>query len=251
MPGIHPAILFSGSVPDISAPSSPTLNFEVGFIGTPAANTPVNVTPGDFTATRLFAGTVVGSVSNADAATLTLTSTLATAKGKILFGATGSSLDSAYDETNGRLGLGITSPLYSLDVRSSARIGTATNNLILAGNDTNGVGDIHMPDNTTGIRIFGAATLATSPDGAAIQFFGNAAVGFTGQAFIDSGAHNSAGIVFRTAQTSGNITERFRFAADGTPTYPTADGTVGVGAIAGRIKITVAGATKYLRYFPD
>jgi hypothetical protein len=40
-----------------------------------------------------------------------------------------------------------------------------------------------------------------------------------GQAFIDSGAHNDAAVVFRTAPTGGTITERMRINASGNTTF--------------------------------
>ena len=54
-----------------------------------------------------------------------------------------------------------------------------------------------------------------SPAGAAIQFFGNNSPNFPGQLYLDSGAHNSAALIFRTAPTGGTITERMRVTADG------------------------------------
>jgi len=50
---------------------------------------------------------------------------------------------------------------------------------------------------------------------AAIQFFGNNANPYPGQLYLDSGAHNSAALIFRTAPTGGTITERMRVTSDG------------------------------------
>lgn len=80
--------------------------------------------------------------------------------------------------------------------------------------------DITMAQNTGGIRIFAAPTLTGQPSSAAIQFFGTGHAGFPGQAFIDSGAHDSAAVIFRTAPTGGTITERMRV---------TSTGNVGIG----------------------
>jgi hypothetical protein len=80
--------------------------------------------------------------------------------------------------------------------------------------------DITVQNNNGGIRIFANPTLTGSPATAAIQFFGNGHPGFPGQAYIDSGAHDQAAVIFRTAVTGGTIAERMRI---------TATGNVGVG----------------------
>jgi len=72
-----------------------------------------------------------------------------------------------------------------------------------------------LSDNFGGLRFYGADSLTTSPAGAAIQFFGNNATSFPGQLYLDSGAHNSAALIFRTAPTGGTITERMRVTSDG------------------------------------
>jgi hypothetical protein len=74
--------------------------------------------------------------------------------------------------------------------------------------------DIAMLNNTGGVRIYSAPTLTNSPASAAIQFFGTGSA-FTGQAYIDSGAHDNAAVIFRTAGTGGTIAERMRIAATG------------------------------------
>jgi hypothetical protein len=56
-------------------------------------------------------GTIFGGGSTESAHALTLSSTLHATKGKIMFGASG-----AYDEANGRIGIGTTSPTVPLDV---------------------------------------------------------------------------------------------------------------------------------------
>jgi len=77
--------------------------------------------------------------------------------------------------------------------------------------------DIHTTTNLGGLRFYNAATLTSTPDGAALQFWGNGS-GLPGQAFIDSGAHNDAAIIFRTAQNGGTVTERMRISSAGNTT---------------------------------
>jgi hypothetical protein len=77
--------------------------------------------------------------------------------------------------------------------------------------------DIHTTTNIGGMRYYNAATLTESPDGAAIQFWGNGS-GLPGQAYIDAGANDQGAVIFRTAPTGGTITERFRINATGTTT---------------------------------
>jgi len=70
--------------------------------------------------------------------------------------------------------------------------------------------------NPKGLRIYASnAVLATSPGGAGFQMYSNTSTNFPGQMYFDSGANNSAAIIFRTAITSGNITERMRIDAAG------------------------------------
>jgi hypothetical protein len=88
-------------------------------------------------------------------------------------------------------------------------------NIIFAGPGQGGARDIRTEDSQGGLRFFNGSALTVTPSGAAIQFFGNESNGFPGQAFIDSGAHNSAAVIFRTAQTSSPIMERMRVAANG------------------------------------
>lgn len=75
--------------------------------------------------------------------------------------------------------------------------------------------DIRLSDNFGGLRFYGTNSLTASPDGPAIQFFGNNASSFGGQLFLDSGALNSAALIFRTAGTGGTITERMRIGSNG------------------------------------
>jgi hypothetical protein len=95
--------------------------------------------------------------------------------------------------------------------------------------------DIQLSDNNGGLRFFGASALTASPAGAAIQFFSNGDPDYTGSAFIDSGAHDNAALVFRTAGTGAVITERMRI---------TSAGRVGIGTAAPTAKLEVAGSLK-------
>jgi hypothetical protein len=62
-----------------------------------------------------------------------------------------------------------------------------------------GARDIRTGDNDGGLRFYSGTALTNPPQGAAIQFFGNDRGTFNGQAYIDSGAHANAAIIFRTA----------------------------------------------------
>jgi hypothetical protein len=74
--------------------------------------------------------------------------------------------------------------------------------------------DIRLSDNLGGLRFYGTNSLTSTPDGAAIQLFGNK-TSLNGQLFLDSGANNAAALIFRTAPTNGTITERMRIASNG------------------------------------
>jgi len=91
------------------------------------------------------------------------------------------------------------------------------NNILFISPSKNEFSDIRTSTNFGGMRYYNAATLTEIPDGAAIQFWGNGS-DLPGQAYIDSGAHNSAAVIFRTAPTGGTITERFRINATGSTT---------------------------------
>lgn len=92
--------------------------------------------------------------------------------------------------------------------------------------------DITMAQNTGGIRIFAASALTGQPSSAAIQFFGTGHGGFPGQAYIDSGAHDAAAVIFRTAPTGGTIAERMRV---------TSTGNVGIGNSGPSERLSVGG----------
>jgi hypothetical protein len=105
-------------------------------------------------------------------------------------------------------------------------------NLTFTGPGQGGAKDIHTNSTDGGLRIYNGSSLGASPNGAAIQFYGNTSASFPGQAFIDSGANNNAGLIFRTAPTSGAITERMRV---------TADGKVGIGTSSPQSTLQVIG----------
>ena len=65
--------------------------------------------------------------------------------------------------------------------------------------------------------VFFASNQATSatPAGAGFQIYSTTSTNFPGQMYFDGGAHNSSSIIFRTAQTSGSITQRMRIFANG------------------------------------
>jgi hypothetical protein len=94
--------------------------------------------------------------------------------------------------------------------------------------------DVRLSDNQGGVRVMGTTALTGSPDGAAMQFWGNGAY-YAGQAYIDSGANNAAAIILRTAPTGGAITERLRI---------NSFGNVGIGTNAPTQKLEVAGSIK-------
>lgn len=142
-----------------------------------------------------------------------------------------------YIDTSGHVGIGTMTPGEKL---------TLAGNISFTDRGTDGTGDIHMSNNNSGVRIFAANTLGQVPDGAAFQFFGNAAPNFPGMGFIDSGAHNSAAIIFRTAQAGQGVAERMRI---------TAAGNVGIGTstpdsnymlhVTGAVKVEGTITSKY------
>src|SRR6185369_1578472 len=75
--------------------------------------------------------------------------------------------------------------------------------------------DIRLSNNNSGLRFSATnGQLTNMPNGAAIQFWGNNSF-FTGQLYLDAGAHNSAALIFRTAPTGGTIAERMRVTSSG------------------------------------
>lgn len=94
---------------------------------------------------------------------------------------------------------------------------TIDGNLLFTDPGQDGVRDIQLVNNDGGFRMFTAPSLSATPGGAAIQFWGSASV-LTGQAYIDTGAHNNAAVIVRTAPASGSITERLRVDSAGNVT---------------------------------
>jgi hypothetical protein len=107
---------------------------------------------------------------------------------------------------------------------------TVDGSIIFTGPGVDGARDIRTSTNDGGLRFYnGNGPLTNPPDGAAIQFFGNDRGTFNGQAFIDSGAHENAAIIVRTASAGEAVAERLRIDAlgrvkVGTPTNDNCDG---------------------------
>ncbi len=130
---------------------------------------------------------------------------------------------------NGNVGIGTTSPTEKLDIDGNIQL-----------RSTGEHADIHRVNNDHGLRLYATDTLTYTPTGAAIQVFGNDA-GLPGQLFMDSGAHDDAALIFRTAGTNGTITERMRISSSG---------NVGIGTTNPSYKLHVEGGViDYLGYF--
>ncbi|QAY77680.1 tail fiber domain-containing protein [Sphingosinicella sp. BN140058] len=95
--------------------------------------------------------------------------------------------------------------------------------------------DIKLTNNSGGFRIIAAPDLNAIHEGAAIQFFGSNHATRPGYFFLDSGSHNNAAIVMRTAPTGVAAIERFRI---------TATGDIGIGVEVPTQKLDVAGSIK-------
>ncbi len=96
---------------------------------------------------------------------------------------------------------------------------TVDGNLLFTDPGLNGVRDLQLVNNDAGFRMYTAPSLTVNPLGAAIQFWGTAVtVPLQGQAYIDTGAHNNAGIFFRTATAVQSITEQVRIESNGNVT---------------------------------
>jgi hypothetical protein len=109
-------------------------------------------------------------------------------------------------------------------------------NIVFTTNGTpNSFRDIHLDDNSSGLRFYAAPSLGFSPAGADLQFFGNNNGLFPGQAYIDAGAVNSGAIILRTAPTGSNIQERLRI---------NSVGNVGIGTNAPTQRLDVLGNIK-------
>lgn len=200
------------------------LTFSTGLTnssGTVTSNLSVGVSGGQ---------SVIGGTAASN--NLTLSSTSNATKGKILFGT------SAYDEANNRLGIGTSSPSTALDLAgklninySASSIDTAvviknTNTSVTQSNvlsfdcSATGVDQpvfVNFASATPKGMVFFASNQAitATPVAAGFQIYSTGSTNFPGHVYFDSGANNSASIMFRTAQTSGTITQRMRIFAGG------------------------------------
>ena len=113
--------------------------------------------------------------------------------------------------------------------------GYAYSTLALDTTLANTMADIRLGSATPlGIRIYAATSpLTVSPTGAGFQLFTNSHPSFSGQVYFDSGAHNSAALIFRTTTTGGNITERFRISSSGLSTFTKTDSSYGLARFVG------------------
>ncbi len=85
-----------------------------------------------------------------------------------------------------------------------------TDNLVFSTPAASALKSVKLATNAGGgILLFAGNTLTSSPAGASMQFYSISDPSFPGQVFFDSGAHNNASLIFRTAATAGTITDRF------------------------------------------
>ena len=126
-------------------------------------------------------------------------------------------------ESSSRIGIGTTSPQGPLHIRAVSN-GSVTPGIFLDssnGFDPNEPFDIRLASVGVGapqaraIRIIASSSLDGIPGGAAISVYNITSSNYPGWVFIDSGAHNDAKILFRTAQTTSSITERMVISSSG------------------------------------
>lgn len=75
-------------------------------------------------------------------------------------------------------------------------------------------GYLRKADSAGSIGIHASTALSATPTGAQFLLLGNTS-GAPGQAYLDSGAHDSAAVVLRTAPTGGTVADRLRLDALG------------------------------------
>lgn len=130
---------------DVSTAGQAVITKAIAASGITAASTGIDTGTGDVTLTNnLITGisggqTIIGGTASGN--NLTLSSTADATKGKILFG------NSAYDEVNNRLGIGIASPGFTLDVEASVC------NAFFRSSDASQYSEMRM-DTTTGYALF-------------------------------------------------------------------------------------------------
>jgi FtsZ-binding cell division protein ZapB len=89
--------------------------------------------------------------------------------------------------------------------------------------------DIRLSNINAGLRFTATPGLGDPPNGAAIQFWGNASA-FPGNLFLDAGALDTAALIFRTAGTGQFIRERMRV---------TSNGNVGIGTTSPNDRLVI------------
>lgn len=141
-------------------------------------------------------------------------------------------------DNSGFVGIGM-APSSSLPLAVYKSSGTETG-IIFDHPTLNSTADIRLgSDQPRAIRLYADdAVLTSSPAGAGFQAFNNNSASFPGQIYFDSGAHNNAKLSFRTAATSGTITERMQI---------TSGGDVGIGNITPSALLHVQKTTEQLR----
>lgn len=205
---------------------------------------PTNTTSGDFTGVRAFIPNIYGSITNASAGTLTLSSTTDATKGHVYLG---SAAKFDFDEANGVLGIGASpDSSYKLilgspvDVNTLLRVdssGTASSFVALSSSgggislhvDSAGIGYLDVTGVVTGVIVIKKVSAAANT------------------IVLDAG-RTGFGTTTLNANTRLTIakgtTYYIEFDTDDA-TDPTGSG----GAATGRIPIRIGGATHYLAYY--
>jgi hypothetical protein len=95
--------------------------------------------------------------------------------------------------------------------------------------------DIRLSNNSSQFRIIAGTGMSPIHEAAGLQFFGSSHAVRPGQFFIDSGSHDNAAIVLRTAPSGTSMLERFRI---------TSAGNVGIGVSQPTQRLDVAGSIR-------